>query len=125
MANTMNRRAFLRIGAAMLSGATLTAAMPAFARAEPEPAIAATRRWYALAPTREDGDTACRRHAANKLFADPVAADMNRAHPGCKCQIVVGGELPEHVWTGLFGDYRQVVRSQVDRRWTWVEKTLA
>jgi hypothetical protein len=125
MQRSYNRRDFLRRGAALLSGLTLTAGLPLAALAESGPAVEPTRRWYALAPTREDGDAACRRHAANKLFADPVAADMNRAHPGCKCQIVVGGELPEHIWAGLFGDHRQVARSQVDRRWAWVANTLS
>lgn len=122
---SFNRRDFLRRGAAVLGGVTLTAGIPMLALAESGPSLHETRRWYALAPTREDGDVACRRHAANKLFADPVAADLQRAHLGCKCQVVVGGELPEPVWAGLFGDPRQVARTQVDRRWNWVAKTLA
>lgn len=125
MPASINRRAFLRRGIAVLGGAALTAGLPLAALAETEPPIVASRRWYALAPTREDGDRACRLHAQNKLFADPIAADMQRAHPGCKCQVVVGGELPAHVWAGLFGDHKQVARSQVDRRWNWVAKTLA
>jgi hypothetical protein len=125
MQRPFNRRDFLRRGAAILGGLTITTGLPVGVLAESGPSIESTRRWYALAPTREDGDEACRRHAANKLFADPVAADQHRAHPGCKCQVVVGGELPEHLWAGLFGDHRQVARSQVDRRWTWVATTLA
>ncbi|HYI16553.1 MAG TPA: hypothetical protein VEX37_14245 [Thermomicrobiales bacterium] len=125
MRRSYNRRDFLRRGAAMLGGLTLTAGLPMAAFAETGSSIEATRRWYALSLTREDGDNACRRHAANKLFADPIAADQHRAHPGCKCQVVVGGELPEHTWAGLFGDSRHVARSQVDRRWNWVATTLA
>ncbi len=125
MQRSFNRRDFLRRGAAILGGLTLSASLPIAALAESDPSIEAARRWYALVPTREHADNACRLHAANKLFADPKAADQHRAHPGCKCQVVVGGELPEHVWSGLFGDHRRVARAQVDRRWNWVAKTLA
>jgi hypothetical protein len=119
---TYSRRDLLRRGATLLGGLTLAAV--------PLGAIAAggsqrTRTWYALQTTRDDADRACTRHAANKLFADPVAADLHRAHPGCNCQIVHGGELPERVWVNLFGDPSNVARPQVDRRWAWVGKALA
>lgn len=66
----------------------------------------------------------CHHHADNKLFASVTAADENRAHLGCKCEIIEGGELPEDIWVELFGPADAVEREHVDRRWDWVAEIL-
>lgn len=104
--------------------------------------------WYALDPEWGAGDagcpadptaahasshnchacTACHKHAANKLFATAEAADLHRAHPGCKCEVRVGGTLPDSVWIALFGDPdnpADIDRDSVDRRWDWVQDILS
>ena len=131
MQNAINRRAFLRRGAALAGGLALTFGTSVAALAEssdqsaaPQGASGKTRTFFALATTRDDADKACTRHAANKLFASPEAADQNRAHPGCKCQVVKGGELPEATFVALFGSPKALERVAVDRRWAWVGQTL-
>ena len=131
MEKRINRRSFLKRGAALAGGLALTFGASVATMAEstgqeqtPTGTATRTRTFYALATTRVDQDKACTRHAANKLFASPEAADRNRAHPGCKCQVVKGGKLPESTWTELFGNPRAIAREAVDRRWAWVGQTL-
>jgi hypothetical protein len=131
MENAINRRAFLKRGLSLAGGLALTLGSTVAIGAEsnesgqqPQGAGTKTRTFFAVATTRADQDTACTNHAANKLFASPEAADLNRAHPGCKCQVVKGGELPEQVWTQLFGNPKAIERVAVDRRWAWVGQTL-
>lgn len=131
MEKRIDRRSFLKRGAALAGGLALTFGTSIATLAEtadqdqkPTSVSTGTRMTFALATTREDQDKACTRHAANKLFASPEAADQNRAHPGCKCQVVKGGELPEATWIELFGNPKAVAREAVDRRWAWVGQTL-
>ncbi len=131
MKKTINRRALLKRGAALAGGLAFTfgASMAAAAEStsagdQPTGASNKQRTFFALATTREDQDRACARHAANKLFASPEAADQHRAHPGCNCQVVKGGDLPESTWVELFGSPASVARVAVDRRWGWVAQTL-
>ncbi len=131
MEKRINRRSFLKRGAALASGLALTFGTSIATLADeagqteaPTGTAAKTRNYFALATTREDQDRACTRHAANKLFISPEAADHNRAHPGCNCQVIKGGELPETTWIELFGSPKAVQREAVDRRWGWVDQTL-
>jgi hypothetical protein len=128
MQNAINRRAFLRRGVALAGGMalTLSTSLAAFAESSAQGQSVGSRTVpvFALATTRDDVDKACTRHAANKLFASPEAANVNRAHPGCKCQVVRGGELPEATFTALFGNPNAPQRVAVDRRWGWVAQTL-
>ncbi|MEZ4523155.1 MAG: hypothetical protein R3A46_16170 [Thermomicrobiales bacterium] len=131
MEKQINRRAFLKRGAALAGGFALTFGSTLGTLAgessdtqEPDSTGGRARTYFALATTREDQDKACTRHAANKLFASPEAADQNRAHPGCKCQVIKGGALPEATWHELFGNPRSLERAAVDRRWGWVGQTL-
>lgn len=131
MEKAINRRAFLRRGAALAGGLAFTFGTSLAALADsadssvkPNGVDSKSRTFFALETTREDQDKACTRHAANKLFASPEAADRNRAHPGCNCQVVKGGELPESTWVQLFGNPKAIDREAVDRRWRWVGQSL-
>jgi hypothetical protein len=59
---------------------------------------------------------ACVRHAMNKYFATPVAADSHRAHKHCNCVIV-----PELVtaaqYQQMFLPGTRLARQVFDRRW--------
>lgn len=68
--------------------------------------------------------TACHKHAANKLFATQVSANLHRAHAGCHCTVRVGGTLPDATWIALFGDPNDLDRDVVDRRWADVQDIL-
>lgn len=131
MEKHINRRSFLKRGAALAGGLALTFGTSIATLADdtgqsqqPTGTSARTRTFFALATTRDEQDKACTAHAANKLFASPEAADQNRAHPGCKCQVIKGGELPETTWKALFGNPKTIERVAVDRRWGWVGQTL-
>ena len=76
---------------------------------------------YVLLPT-PDSETgrgcrcaACRRHAAQKLFATRLAAETHRAHPHCRCAV---GEraVPAETWVALFGQPGQPRHLSRDRR---------
>lgn len=43
---------------------------------------------YRFQPTAEDTCTACKNHAAHRIYRTAEAAAADRAHPGCHCQIV-------------------------------------
>jgi hypothetical protein len=128
MQNAINRRAFLKRGAALAGGLALTfgTSLATLAESNPQGQSVGGRTlpFFALATTRADADRACTHHAANKLFISPEAANLNRAHPGCKCQVVQGGELPEATFAALFGNPNAPQRVAVDRRWGWVAQTL-
>jgi hypothetical protein len=64
---------------------------------------------------------ACHRHARNKLWSSGAA--IERAHLGCKCE-VVAVPIPKEVFTFLFGPENHPLRSEVDRRDTWVHRAL-
>jgi hypothetical protein len=46
--------------------------------------------------------SACRTHAANKLFRTNAAADSGRAHPGCNCTVTTGQPLSQGVLDAMF-----------------------
>ncbi len=114
------RRAFLARGAA-LAGAMVAALVPIGVMAAPR-----SRAYYRLNSdvASEAGCKACRLHAQNKLFASAQAADLQRAHPYCKCEVVLGEALPFGTWTALFGAPNSLARAAVDRRWADVTAAL-
>jgi hypothetical protein len=145
----LDRRTLLKGGAALVGGAAASfgPGLAAFARIaengsnlQGEPMLT----WYALDPEWGAGMAdcpvdpagahmsthachacnACHKHAANKLFPSIDAANLHRAHVGCKCEVNVGGELPAETWEQLFGDQNNLERDQVDRRWDWVADIL-
>ncbi len=146
MQRKLDRREFLVRSAAVTGGTvlSLSAVMSGLAESDisqnrPRGIINLT--WYALDPEWGDGlphcpvdahtgprschgCNACHAHGENKLFPTAEAADANRAHLGCKCQVVEGGQLPESTWMTLFGAPDNVERDQVDRRWDWVSDAL-
>ena len=65
---------------------------------------------------------ACRKHAANKIFASPAEADAARAHPRCRCVVTELSSVEPHVFETLFVNGGR--RSSVDRRWQWVQAAL-
>ena len=139
MQHIINRRGFLRSAAGTLTA--LAALRWDGVLGASRHATAATMNWFALNPEygagvgvcpadptaahAAGGDChackACHKHAANKLFATADSANLHRAHTGCHCTVVVGGSLPEDVWTQLFGPVDQLTRDSVDRRWDWVQ----
>lgn len=149
MGRKLDRRTLLKGTAALFGGAvtTLSPGLTAFAELSSKtttPQGQATLTWYALDPEWGAGMAgcpvdpaavhqsthachacnACHHHADNKLFPTMTAADENRAHVGCKCLVVEGGELPVETWEALFGTQGNIERQQVDRRWDWVEDIL-
>lgn len=66
---------------------------------------------------------ACRAHAANKLFASAAAADANRAHVYCKCQVTPFAAVEDDVYKALFVDGGK--RGSVDLRRQWVQAVIA
>ena len=131
MSKRINRRAFLCRGTAVAGGLALTLGGSLAALADSNEnaslgmnSVQQRRAYFALATTRDDQDKACVRHAENKLFVSPEAADRNRAHPGCKCQVVKGGDLSGVMWNQLFGDANNPARESVDRRWAWVGQAM-
>ncbi len=149
MDRKLDRRTLLKGGAALFGGAAAAfspglAAFAELGRNGSSTQGRATLTWYALDPEWGAGldgcpvDPAaahqsthachacnsCHHHADNKLFASMTAANQNRAHVGCKCLVVEGGELPIDVWEELFGAQNNLERQHVDRRWDWVAETL-
>ncbi len=123
MTTLLSRTGFLT-RAAVLTGVTVGAGvLNAVADAAPLPA----RAVYVLDPTCGGcgGCSACRRHAANALFPTAADADLNRAHPYCKCAVVRRADLPYETWVALFGAPTALVRTHVDRRTPWVTEALA
>jgi len=149
MDRRLDRRTLLKGSAALFGGAmvSLSPNLAALARVSGSGATLQgqpTLTWYALDPewgagmngcpidpvenhahSRAcHGCNACHQHGLNKLFPSAEAADANRAHVGCKCKVVEGGELPADVWEQLFGPAGAPEREQVDRRWDWVAEIL-
>ncbi len=58
---------------------------------------------------------ACYGHTA-KLFPSATAADENRAHVFCNCDIETAGMLPYAKWVALFGEPRHILRPSADTR---------
>ncbi|CAN5826445.1 hypothetical protein BH23CHL2_BH23CHL2_08980 [soil metagenome] len=149
MDRKLDRRRLLKGSAALLGGAaaSFSPGLAAFARTSGEKTTIQgqpTLTWYALDPEWGAGlpncpispagahqsthachaCNSCHHHADNKLFPTLNAANQNRAHVGCKCLVIEGGELPVDVWEDLFGAQGNIERQQVDRRWDWVAEIL-
>jgi hypothetical protein len=139
MSAPLSRRAFLARGAgaaAALAGAPLLGACSAAApeaQEAPPPPPATLAAWvldpewggcgHAAADRNCHACAACHAHARNKLFATREAADVNRAHPRCRC-LVAEMALPAEQWAALFGPPDGVTRVAVDRRWELVREIL-
>ena len=108
MAETvLTRRGLLASGAAA-AGAL---AVPAVARAKPK-----TQAVYKLVPNGATCE-ACKRHDAASLFPTAKAADGNRAHIGCNCN-VVGGTIDYGTYVALFGAPEELRSYRADLRST-------
>jgi hypothetical protein len=84
------------------------------------------RTVYIFDPAAESADgksgcatcSACRRHAAHKLFASWEAADARRAHPHCRCAIK-SLPVPLADFAGMFGEASDAsFRAEFDVRWS-------
>jgi len=62
----------------------------------------------------------CRTHAANKLFSTEKAADAGRAHPFCRCAVILGQPLSSAIHHSLFA-----TTDSVDRRWASTASVLS
>jgi hypothetical protein len=152
MQRRIDRRTFIKHSAAVTGGLalSLSATLPAIGRTPTLNSTTGlsgvnTMTWYGLDPewgagmpgcpiTPEGAHaaggnchacSACHKHGDNKLFPSMATANANRAHLGCKCMVYEGGELPEDIWIGLFGEPDAIIRDQVDRRWDWVADLLS
>ncbi len=67
--------------------------------------------------------SACRCHAANKIFATAADADAGRAHPACKCLVVQLATIAPALYDALFVTGGSV--PSVDRRSSETAATLA
>jgi hypothetical protein len=114
MTTTLSRRGFLIRGSAV-SGAVLATsfglAAPATADARPTAWVLRTRGGCRC--------SACRAHAANRVFASAADASSGRAHPGCRCTAIPVAISPS-VYRRCFAG-----RSAVDRRHPGVEAIFA
>jgi hypothetical protein len=109
-------------------GAGLVAVVGVVGGYAPRAAAAASVQLWGLDPGCDPSArcrtcSACRLHAANKLFASAADADAGRAHAFCKCQVIVLATVRRKVFGALFVDGGP--RSSVDRRWQWVQAVLA
>ena len=115
---TLSRRSF--VGSAATALCALSLGLPRRASAS------GTSQVWALDPLSPEeekccgGCTACRAHAANKLFATAAVADTQRAHPGCRCRVVLLGTIDQQLYDGLFPP--NGTRVSVDRRYPWVRE---
>jgi hypothetical protein len=99
----------------------------------PRALASATAQAWGLDPGADSGPgvggcgcsacSACRSHAANKLFASAADADAGRAHPFCKCLVVALPALAQGTYDALFADGG--ARPSVDRRSQWVQAVLS
>ena len=67
---------------------------------------------------------ACTAHAAHKYFASVADADLDRAHPYCKCRVVQGRELPYASGSRCSAYPGSIARGSVDVRTPWVAEVL-
>jgi hypothetical protein len=97
MTDVLTRKRFVGRGVIVLGAL----AAPARALAAKRPK---TQTVYRLHPKGGKGDAckACVRHAANNLFPTRKAANGNRAHKGCDCQIQAG-KIDYETYVALFG----------------------
>ena len=122
--HTVSRKHLLAQAAALVGGATALAGVD---RAQ---AATGTQPVYRLDNLGGDHSSscvscnACTAHAAHKYFASIADAELDRAHPYCKCRVVEGQELPYDLWVALFGMPGSVARGSVDSRTPWVAEVL-
>jgi hypothetical protein len=124
----LSRRGFGRlVVTAVAFGVALVRSGTARARALPAERSLA-RTVYVFDPTAEVSAAgsgcatcaACRRHAANKVFASREAADVRRAHPHCRCAIKAV-PVSSIDFVGMFGEPDgPAFRGEFDVRWTGV-----
>jgi hypothetical protein len=127
-ARFLSRRGFGKLAVLVVAvGVALVRGKAARASALP-PALNLPRTAYVFDPTAEGVATgsgcatcaACRRHAANKVFASREAADVRRAHPHCRCAIKAVPVSPIDFVT-MFGELDgPAFRGEFDLRWTGV-----
>ncbi len=133
MAGRLTRKAFLARAGSLIAvvalpvacGGKKTAASTALSTGESSPIpvyLLSTSDPKCTGPACACG--ACQKHAANKLFATPEAADSGRAHVHCNCSVVEGTLSPDR-WRALFGDRARPDRLAVDRRDQNVARALA
>lgn len=122
---TVSRKHLLVQAAALVGGAT---AIGAVDRAEADTGTLLTYRLDNLGGDHTAGCVscgACAKHAAHKYFASIADAELDRAHPYCKCRVVEGPEFPYAIWVALFGVPGSIARGSVDSRTPWVAELLA
>jgi hypothetical protein len=106
--DVLTRKRFVTAGAAALGAA----AVPAVARGSLS--AAKTQPVYKLV---RNGHTckSCLKHDANSLFPSMKAANGNRAHVGCNCNIVAG-TLDFGTYVALFGNPKHIESYRADLR---------
>jgi len=123
--DTVSRKHLLAQAAALMGGAT------AFAGVDQARAAQADLPVYRLdnlgGPHTAGcvSCSACAGHAEHKYFASAADADLDRAHPYCKCRVIEGRKLPYEQWVALFGVPGSIARGNVDDRTPWVADVLA
>lgn len=116
---SMTRRAFGRfVAAGVGAGISLTRFSAGSARSRR--ADKTSLKIYAFYP-KEDGVMtdckACQNHAKYKRFATLEAARGNRAHPGCRCAILMVPASKENYLKIFGGTIETVDRLIFDLRW--------
>lgn len=109
--HTVSRRAFFGQAAAATAAAGVGVAL----MTSPAGAAPSTVETFALDPVGGGSScrggtgrgtcaacTACRQHAANKVFRTLEAADQNRAHRGCRCEVVPSDAVDTDVAAAVF-----------------------
>jgi len=118
----MTRRAFAKL-VAVSAGAGTAITEIAKGSAHPGPEDRSSFTIFSFFPV-EDGSLtdckACINHAEYKRFATREAAEANRAHPGCRCQILLT-PAPGEEYVHMFGGSgASVDRLVYDLRWSHV-----
>lgn len=127
MTKPISRRTFLTSSAALAGSLALARFAPqALAAEETLPVYGLDPEWGAAGckPGACHGCRACTNHGANMLFATTASANLKRAHPHCKCKVVLWGSLPVSTWTALFGTPAKPARLAVDRRDAQIREVL-
>ena len=121
---TVSRKHLLAQAATLMGGATV---LDGVDRAQAAPAELPVYRLDNLGGAHNAGCAscnACTAHAEHKYFASAADADLDRAHPYCKCRVIQGRDLPYAEWVALFGIPGSIARGSVDDRTPWVAEVL-
>ncbi len=121
---TVSRKHLLAQAATLMGGATVLNGVD---RAQAAPAELPVYRLDNLGGAHNAGCAscnACTAHAEHKYFASAADADLDRAHPYCKCRVIQGRDLPYAEWVALFGIPGSIARGSVDDRTPWVAEVL-